>query len=304
MQIITTEDILSLGISRPQAIEWVRQAFLIKPECQLPAKISIHPRGTDFINTMPCLLPDSYGRFGCKVVTRVRGCHPALKSEMMLIDTTDGSLLALVDCDWITATRTGAVATLAIETLRHPGARVYAFIGLGVVGRETLLDILERTRGTSTEIRLRRYKSHAEELIAELAPQYPDARMVIAESNEELVDGADVIVSAITDADGLLVEDEGLFKPGVLVVPIHTRGFQNCDRVFDRVVADDTAHVSGFRYFSEFRNFCELGDVLAGRAPGRQSPSERILAYNIGLGLHDVYYATQIERLLAQRQQR
>lgn len=299
MQIITTEDILSLGITRNEAIDWVREAFMIKPECQLPAKISIHPRGTDFINTMPCLLPERFKRFGCKVVSRVKGCHPALKSEMMLLDTTDGSLLALVDCDWITATRTGAVATLAIETLRRKGASTYGFIGLGVVGRETLIDVLERTRGCQTEIRLRRYKTHAEDIIAELAPSYPDAHMVIADSNEALVDGADVIVSAITDADGLIVEDERLFKPGVLVVPIHTRGFQNCDRVFDRVVADDTAHVEGFRYFSEFRNFCELGEVLAGRAPGRQSDTERILAYNIGLGLHDVYYATQIARRLS-----
>lgn len=31
---------------------------------------------------------------------------------------------------------------------------------------------------------------------------------------------------------------------------------------------------------------------------GRQSPEERILSYNIGLGLHDVVYASKIYQLL------
>ncbi|MCM1029245.1 MAG: ornithine cyclodeaminase [Pseudoflavonifractor sp.] len=298
MRIITTEDIKSLGISRQDTIDWVTEAFLIKPQCQLPPKMSVHPRGNDFINTMPCLLPERYSRFGCKVVSRVKGCHPALKSELMLIDTSTGALTALVDCDWVTAARTGAVATLAITTLRRSDARVYAFIGLGVVGQETLEDLLYSTRGEEIEIRLRRYKTHAEDTIGRLAPHYPNARFVISESNEELVDGADVVVSAITDADGLLVEDVTLFKPGCLVVPIHTRGFQNCDREFDLVVADDTAHVANFRYFNEFRQFCELGDVISGNHPGRTTDTQRILAYNIGLGLHDVFYATRIEKLL------
>jgi hypothetical protein len=97
-----------------------------------------------------------------------------------------------------------------------------------------------------------------------------------------------------SDASGLLVEDESLFKPGVLVVPVHTRGFQNCDTTFDKVFADDTDHVKGFKYFSEFREFHQLEEVLKGDVTGRANDSERILSYNIGLGLHDVLYASRI----------
>lgn len=102
------------------------------------------------------------------------------------------------------------------------------------------------------------------------------------------------MVSCITDADGLLVEDVNLFKSGVLVVPVHTRGFQNCDLVFDKVFADDEGHVKGFKYFDRFRKFGELSDVLSGKIEGRSSNEERILSYNIGLGLHDVYFAYKI----------
>ncbi len=110
---------------------------------------------------------------------------------------------------------------------------------------------------------------------------------------EELVTGADAVVSCITDASGLLVEDASLFKPpGVVVVPVHTRGFQNCDTLFEKVFADDTDHVKGFRYFSSFRSFHEFGEVLGGTCPGRETDDERILSYNIGLGLHDVCFAS------------
>lgn len=290
MRIITDAEIRSLGISPEQCVEWVREAFLIKGRCQLPPKVSLHPQGTDFINTMPCILPPEFHTFGCKVVTRIKGQHPALNSEMMVFDTLTGRMTALVNTDWITAMRTGAVAALAINTLRQTDARVYSFIGLGAMGHSTLDCFLATNRDTEITIRLMRYKDHAEKTIGGYRG-FSNVDWQIAETTEELVSGSDVVVSCITDANGLLVEDASLFKPGVLVVPVHTRGFQNCDTVFDKVFADDEGHVKGFRYFSQFRKFGEISDVLGGKIPGRESDRERILSYNIGLGLHDVYFA-------------
>ena len=293
MRIITSEDIERIGISPKESVDWVRQAFLIKDRCQLPPKVSLHPRGNDFINTMPCLLPEEYHTFGCKVVSRVKGNHPALKSEMMVFDTLTGGMTALVNCDWITARRTGAVATLAINTLRASNSRIYSFIGLGAMAYSTLDCFFATNQGTDILVRLKRYKDQAKKTIE----RYKDVKNVmfeISDSVEELVDGADVIVSCITDAEGILVENTDLFKPGVLVVPVHTRGFQNCDTVFDKVFADDEGHVKGFRYFNQFRKFGELSEVLSGKISGRESDRERILSYNIGLGLHDIYFAEKI----------
>ena len=113
-----------------------------------------------------------------------------------------------------------------------------------------------------------------------------------------MVAKSDVIVSCITEADGLLCEDNNLYKEGCLVVPVHTRGFQNCDLFFDKVYADDTAHVCGFKYFDKFKQFGEIQDVIDGKIKGRESDKERILSYNIGLGLHDIVYATKIYDVL------
>ena len=293
MRIITNEDIASLGIPPEKCVEWVREAFLMKHQSQLPPKISLHPQGSDFINTMPCILPPEFHTFGCKVVTRIKGQHPALKSEMMIFDTLTGEMTALINTDWITAMRTGAVATLAINTLRKSDAMLYSFVGLGVIGHATLDCLIATNTDRQMTIRLKRYKDHAESTMAKYS-NITNVKFEIVDSMEDLVIDSDVIVSCITDADGLLVNDTNLFKRGVLVVPVHTRGFQNCDTVFDKVFADDEGHVNGFKFFKQFRQFGELGDVLNGNIIGRENDLERILSYNIGLGLHDVLFAKKI----------
>lgn len=297
MKSITNSEIVALNISATECVDWVREAFVMKSECQLPAKISVHPTGNDFFTTMPCLLPKEYGRFGAKVVSRIVGRVPALKSDMMLFDSNNGELLALVDCDWITAMRTGAVAALAIKTFRNSTAKEYAFIGLGSTARATLTCLLESCKDEHLNIRLYKYKDQAEKIVEEYKG-YDNATFTIVDNTSDLVRGADVVVSCITDASGLLVEDESLFKPGVLVVPVHTRGFQNCDTTFDKVYADDTDHVKGFKYFSQFKEFHQIEEVLKGEVAGRESDTERILSYNIGLGLHDVLYASRIYDML------
>lgn len=297
MRIVTDNDIKCLGITPAKCVDMVKESFLLKDRAILPPKISLHPQGSDFINTMPCILPNEYHTFGCKVVSRVKGTHPALKSKMMIFDTLTGEMTCLMDADWITAMRTGAVAALAINTLRNSTASVYSFIGLGAMGHATLDCFLSTNNDKDIIVRLKRYKDHAEKTIEHYA-NYKNVSWEIAETENDLVSGADIVVSCITDAEGFLVEDDTLFKSGILVVPVHTRGFQNCDLVFDKVFADDEGHVKGFKYFDRFKQFGEISDVLNGKIPGRTSEYERILSYNIGLGLHDVFYAYKILKLL------
>jgi len=293
VKIISERQIRAMGISPCTCIQWVKESFGIKKESGLPPKTSLHPQGNDFFNTMPCLLPPSFGRFGVKEVRRIAGAVPSLSSDILLYDSGNGDLLAMLDGDWITTMRTGAVASLAISTFRKENAGRYGFVGLGNTARATMLCLLESEPGTMHHVTLMKYKDQAENF-AERFRTYPNVDFSIAEKELEIVETCDVIVSCITDAADLFCPDDNAYRKGCLVVPVHTRGFQNCDLFFDKVFGDDTAHIRGFKYFDRFRSFAEISEVLSGEKPGRENEGERILSYNIGLGLHDILFASKI----------
>ena len=300
MKIISQEEIKNLGITAKQCCDWIRESFSIKQEAQLPAKISCHPADFDFFTSMPCLLPeDADGNrfFGIKEVHRIKGAVPSLGSDMMLYDAKKGELIALLDADWITTMRTGAVAAVSAHALRKENAHIYGFVGLGNTARATMLCILEDEPEKHFNVQLLRYKDQAE-LFIDRFKAYDNVSFTIVDDINEMARAVDVFVSCITDASGLLIEDDKIFQPGVTVIPVHMRGLQNCDTTFDRVFGDDTDHVKGFKFFSQYKDYNEIGEVLAGRDPGRKSQEQRIIDYNYGLALHDVVYASKIYNLL------
>lgn len=308
MKIISEQLIRSLNISPSQCVSWIYESFNMKRDAQLPAKISVHPADYDFFTSMPCLLPASASvencickqYFGVKEVHRIAGAVPSLGSDMLLYDAGSGELLALVDCDWITTMRTGAVAAVSAKALRKDGADTYGIVGLGNTARAAMLCILESEPDRHFKVKLLRYKDQAE-LFIERFRNYTNVDFEIMDDINEMARSVDVFISCITSADGLLVEDEKTFQPGITVIPVHMRGLQNCDTTFDRVFGDDTDHVKGFRYFPQFKDYNEIGEVLAGRDPGRKTQQQRIIDYNYGLALHDVVYASKIYEMVADR---
>lgn len=307
MKIISEQLIRSLGLTPKECVAWIYESFNMKQDAQLPAKISVHPTDFDFFTSMPCLLPVSSKRrggieqyFGIKEVHRLEGAVPSLGSDMLLYNAKNGELLALVDCDWITTMRTGAVAAVSAKALRKDGANTYGIVGLGNTGRATLLCVLEAEPEKHFKVKLLRYKDQAE-LFIERFKDYKNVMFEILDDINEIARTADVFISCITSANGLLVEDEKTFQPGVTVIPVHMRGLQNCDTTFDRVFGDDTDHVKGFKYFPQYKDYNEIGEVLAGRDPGRKSQEQRIIDYNYGLALHDVVFASKIYELVADK---
>lgn len=297
MKVFTYEQIRSLNIPISDCMTWIRESFAYKKKAMLPPKISIHPQGDDFFNTMPCLLPSPINRFGVKIVSRIQGSVPSLDSLFLLFDSVTGKTLALMDADWITTMRTGAVTALTQQVLRRSGDNTYSFIGLGNTARATLLCMLESEPDRFFRVRLLKHKEQETSFIQRFE-KYSNVSFECLDSSHDLIAGSDVVISCITKAEELICPDDSAFKEGCLVIPVHTRGFQNCDLFFDKVFGDDTNHIKGFRYFNLFHSFSELGDVLDGSTVGRETDSERILCYNIGLGLHDLVFADKIYTLL------
>lgn len=295
VSVIQQEQIEQLHISPAECIEWVKQGFLMKDEIQMPAKLSVHPQGEDFITSMPCLLSENEGKkyFGLKLVSRIENHIPALQSDITLYDAKTGELLAIMDGNWITAMRTGAVAALAARTFQKQGTNTYSMLGLGNIARAVALCLIANNSDREITIKLLRYKDQAEQFIDRFKASN-NVNFEIIDDKDAFVSEADVLISCVTVAKELLFPDDSLFKKGVTVIPVHMRGFQNCDLFFDKVYGDETSQIKNFKYFDKFRQYDELHHVLQGKNPGRTSNDERILCYNYGIALHDIVFASRI----------
>lgn len=149
-------------------------------------------------------------------------------------------------------------------------------------------------------VKLLRYKNQTE-LFVDRFGDYNNVSFEILDAINDLAHTVDVFISCITSANGLLVKEDKTFQQGVTVIPVHMRGMLNCDTTFDRVFGDVTGHVKNFKFFPRYKDYSEIGEVLAGRDPGRKTDNQRIIDYNYGLALHDVVYASKIYEMIANK---
>ncbi|MBQ7386093.1 MAG: ornithine cyclodeaminase [Ruminococcus sp.] len=291
MKIITHQDILNLNITPSEAYDWSEFVIKNKNTAILPPKISIKPDTMEgvFCNVMPCYFGD-FG--GVKMVTRYPDRAPSLDSQLMLLDTKTGVTKALIDANFITALRTGAVCVHSLLQFAVKDFSTIGMMGLGNVARATAIILFDKVNDRKLTVKLLKFNDE-HQLFADRFKDYDNVEFKFCDTAEEVVDGSDVVISAVTYAGQNLCEDK-YFKPGVVVIPVHTLGFTNCDLFFDKVFADDYGHVKHFKYFDKFKSFAEVSDVVNGLKPGRENDEERILVYNIGIALHDIYYAGQI----------
>lgn len=296
MRIITFKDIYNLNLDKNLFFDWAKETFLNKYSTLLPAKTSIHYYdGEGFVNTMPAIIP-SINAYGVKVVSRNPKSVPTLKSNLMLFDLSNNDLLGIMDADYITAFRTGATAALAIETLASDDYSTVALIGLGNICRAFVLVLLNHVKNKTITFKLYLYEG-TDNGIIELLSQFKNIKIETYDNIKDTIINSDVVVSCVTYAKDDLAKPEW-FKKGCLLVPVHTRGFLNCDLEFDRIIIDDHNHCKDFRNYSKFKNLHELGEVLKDKSLGRANNKERIIAYNIGLSILDITFAKKIYDLL------
>ena len=213
---------------------------------------------------------------------------PSHQGLIALFDENTGSPIALLDGTYITAIRTGGTAAVASRVLARHDAAVLAILGAGVQGWSHM-ETLPRVRDF-TEIRV---ASRNGDRARDLAGRNPRARAV--ESFEEAVRDADV-VACCTDARQPILRREWL-KPGAHVSAV--------GGTFGPEVDAETVRAS--RVFVEWRGavtnappagahelqgmdpeqVTEVGEVLAGKKPGRKSRDEITLYKSTGLAVED-----------------
>lgn len=216
-----------------------------------------------------------------------------------VFDAEQGTLLALLDGASMNPFKTGAAGAVAVDELARDDASTLGIIGTGSQARgqlytsATVRDLDEvRVFSPTTENR----ESFAEDFDAEL-----DATVTPVSSATAAVEDAEIVITATTAADPVVADADlaegahvtamGQYAPGKRELEAETIARATYvpdlrERVFQDAGSFLYALDEGF--IDEDHVHAELGEVVAGVAPGREAADELTVFDSGGTGVETV----------------
>lgn len=278
-----------------------------------PVKLSLplYPDVAGYVNSMP-----SHNRrdraTGVKLVS-VYLENPAkygllsTLGTIVLHDWQTGMPYAIMGGTHITNLRTGAAAGLKARYLARKNARVLAVVGAGMQGFSAMTMALaamgpgrigEVLVCDLTEERCRNFIEKAKE-------QYPELTFGICLQAAEATQRADVVLFCAGASVPIL--EHCPLKPGITVICVQELVTPATVAKFDKFYTDFTdcvlerfntfghhyAELNGTQYQDLTADLVtsEIGRVMAGHVPGRESDEENILTLDCGMSIEDVAVA-------------
>ncbi|MBI2113478.1 MAG: ornithine cyclodeaminase family protein [candidate division NC10 bacterium] len=298
-------DVEKVGLPMAEIIAAVEAVFREKGEgrVEMPSKIGIHPAPDDFLHAMPAYVasPRAAGIkwVGNFLQNQARGL-PTISGLVMLNDPETGLPMAIMDCTWITAKRTGAASAVAAKYLARHDAECLAIIGCGVQGRSHLEAMLVQFPTLRLVKAYDRVQANLERFVQEMQATH-GIKMVAAEDCEMAVRDADILVTAaeILKHPTPVIRPEWI-KPGAfcMAVDFDSQFTPEAMEATDLFYTDDLAQMEFYRTLGYFQATPavqgDLGEVVAGKRPGRTKPEQRTMAMHLGLAIEDVVTAVRI----------
>lgn len=308
---LSRADVQAAGVTMPEIIAALDVAFHEHGlgHVEMPPKPGVHSRPDAFIHAMPAYIP-ALRAIGLKWVSgypanQQKGL-PYITGLLVLNDDDTGLPLAVMDCTWITAKRTGAATALSAKYLARPNSETVGILGCGVQGRSNL----EALRVLFPIQRVMAYDAraeNAEHYAAEVREQW-GLEVVVVEEPRQAVSGCDIVVTAgpilhtphATIKAGWL--DAGAFA-SLVDFDSYWEGAALCEA--DKFCTDDRPQLDYYRSIGYFQSIppvhASLGELVTGQKPGRQSTTERTMAANLGLALDDMATAPIVYRRAVER---
>ena len=281
-------------------------------ETGTPGILGIHAAEGDFHLKAGLLRVDGREYFAAKSNANFRhnpARHglPTIQGVVVLADATDGRLLALLDSIEITSLRTAATTAVAARYLARSNASVVTIVGCGNQGRMQL-------RALSRVLTLR--AAFAVDRDAKVADQYASAMgaelgipVQVAAEVTGAVAQSDVVVTC-SPATAPLV-DGSMVRPGTFVAGVGADSEDKWELAPDLLAAatlvvdvleqaatiGDLHHAIAAGVLTRQSVHAELGQIVAGRKPGRRSDSEIMVFDSTGMALQDVAAAATAYRL-------
>ena len=304
---LNRSDIEKLALTDSEILDAVGEALVMQGEGRsvIGERTHLHPEAgvEGHFNVLRGWLGGDVAQAGVKVVgdfyDNYRENRPSEYGLLALFDPRTGAPRAVLDASGITDMRTGAVTALGARYLAPRGAKILGHIGArgSSYWNVRLLDGLFGFE----EIRVHSRRAESREAFAARLEADLGKPVVVTEDWRSCVEGADIVVEA-----SRLARPEPLLKTvwirkGALVIPYGTKSALEDDLtdIMDKIVVDDwgqaragslgalRAHVDSGR-LSEKTLYAELGEIAAGRKPGRGHEEETILFWHRGMSLSDI----------------
>jgi len=301
---LSQADVASVGVTMAEIIGALEQMFREKADgrVEMPPKPGIHPTADAFIHAMPAYIP-ALGSAGVKWVSGFPENHkrglPYINGLLILNDVETGIPLAVMDCVWITAKRTGAATAVAAKYLARPDSKVVGILGCGVQGRSNL-------EALHVHFRIQRVMAYdinpdAQRRYAEKVRERFGLEVVPVREPRQAVSGCDIVVTAgpILKVPHATIR-AGWLEPGAFASLVDFDSYWHPDAMREAVkfCTDDVPQLEHYVEIGYFQGippvYADLGELVAGRKPGRETSTERTMTCNLGLALDDMATAPLI----------
>ena len=302
---LSQADVVKVDLKMARIIKSMETMFQAKGKgrTEMPPKPGIYPgTGDSFLHAMPACIPDLKSA-GIKWVSAypanpAKGL-PYISGLVVYNDFDTGLPLAVMDCVWITAKRTGASSAISARHLARPDSSVMGMLGCGVQGRSHV-EAMNELFPLKTVLAYDLSKDAMKRFAAEISSNF-DLEVVAVQSPREAVSGCDIVVTAgpmlkkphATIQAGWL--DEGAFAS---LVDYDSYWQPAAMHEADKFCTDDRTQFESTRQGGHFPDIpavhADLGELATGQKPGRESPQERTMTANLGLALNDMAVAPLI----------
>lgn len=302
---LSRADVEAAGIPMAEVVAAVEDVLREKGRgrVEMPPKRGVHPMPESAINAMPGYVPMAKVA-GIKWVTRYlpnldKGL-PYVLGLLILNDPETGLPISVMDCSWITAVRTGAASAVAAKYLARKDSRQIGILACGVQGRSNL----EAMKVVFPDLECAKVFDIRRDVAERYAQEMADAlkmRIDVCETPKDAVNAADIVVTCgpILEHPKPVVEMTWL-KEGVFLSAVDLDSYIKPE-VFNaagKLYTDDVDQFMGYSrqgYFAGIREpLGDLGELVAGKKPARESIDELTMTANLGLAVEDIAVAARV----------
>jgi ornithine cyclodeaminase/alanine dehydrogenase-like protein (mu-crystallin family) len=311
MLILTADDVRR-ALPMKEAIEAMKDAYasLSDGTAFAPLRTRLHIPDSDALSLfMPAYVHAKDGQALAIKAVSLFPTNPArglayIQAAVLVFDPETGQAQALLEGSSLTAIRTGAAGGAGIDMLSRPESKVAAIFGAGAQGR-TQLEAVCTARNIETVYIFDPNREKAGALAEEMRGKGNIPQDVhVASTPQEAVANADIICTATTSTKPVF--DDMDLKPGthISAVGSYTPDMQEVPAktvVRAKVVVDsysasleeagDILQPMRAGLFDKSHIHAELGEIVLGLKPGRESDEEITCFKSVGVAVQDALAA-------------